>query len=395
MTTKRNGALSFWAFIFCMIIVVHYAYFFKPSAAESASFFFYRGDLAFDFFFILAGVLLAKSVNAVPEDRPLCAKEFGGFLKGRLRWYLPGLALCWIGTFIVLNYVCRIDAKTTATNFFAGVLELLPLHGAGFEIMPAEENALVGYRVMDQAWALAAVMLAYFVLYPLYRSDRKRFEYYIAPVGAALLLAFLFFRTHVLSFDKVLLLDAKSKLMYLFPPGTYKVFGEVLAGAACYAVARHFSKKPVSKGVSHLLSLAEIGCYLGAILYMQFMLRFEIPKRYDYLAAGCILLGIFLSLSGQSSVSRLFDHKFFYALGRFSLYPFLTFMVFTKTLPYFIHGMGMKKLTLIYVGLTLASAVVVMLLEKPFVRLVKSAKKLFIGSGSAKTGADLTEKESV
>ena len=34
MTVKRNGALSFWKFIFCMIIVVHYAYFFKPAKLE-------------------------------------------------------------------------------------------------------------------------------------------------------------------------------------------------------------------------------------------------------------------------------------------------------------------------------------------------------------------------
>ena len=378
MTVKRNGALSFWKFIFCMIIVVHYAYFFKPAKFESASFFFYRGEIAFDFFFLLTGAMLARHMDSLPEGRTLVWTDTWSCIKGILRRYLPALVICWAVTFAVLNKVLFIDFKGLYTNFFGSVLELLPLHSAGFEIMPADPNTLVGYRVMDQAWVFSAVVLSVLIIYPLYRSNKKRFEYYIAPVGAALIMCFIFFRAQVLTGDKVLLLDAKNKALYFFPPGTYKAVGEILAGVACRTLVRHLSRKDISKAKSRLLSVAEIGCFLVAILYMQFMLRFEIPKRYDFLAVGFILIGIAVSLSGKSSINELCNNRFFDFLGRFSLYPFLTFMVFAKTLPHFLHGMSIGKMTLIYVGLTLLSALIVMLLEKPFVKLVKACKKLIV-----------------
>lgn len=378
MDIKRNGALGFWKFVFCMIIVVHYAYFFNPLKADSSSFFFYRGEIAFDFFFLLTGMMLAESVNNIPEGRVFVPQDEWSLIKSLIRRYLPALMLCWAATFAVINVIVWVDGKTLANNFFASLLELLPLHSAGFTILPPDPSVLTGYRVMDQAWVFSAVILALAVLYPLYRANRRRFEYYIAPVGGALILCFVFFRTHVLTGDNLTVLDAKNPYLFFFPMGTYKAFGEILAGVSCYVIVRSVRDKKLSKAKTHLLSLVEIGGYLIAIAYMQFMLRFEIPKRYDFLAAGFILLSLSVTLSEKSSLNRLLDNKFFRFLGRFSLYPFLTFILFAKALPHFLPDMGLRKLTLIYVSLTLVSALVLMALEKPFVRLIKAAKKLFV-----------------
>lgn len=375
---KRNGALCFWAFIFCMIIVLHYAYFFDPQKLSKGAFYFFRGELAIDFFFVVTGALLAKTVSSIPDDRALTWREYGSFIKRLLRFYLPAFAICWAVTFAVLNKTTFIDVRSLINNFFTALLELLPFRSVGFNAAPVDNMTFVGYRVMDQGWVISAAFIALVLLYPLYRRGSKRFEYYIAPVGAVLLLCFLFFRTKVLSGDNLLTLDAKIKPLFYSFLGTYKGFAEILAGVTCFTVARHFSGRPVSKAKAHLLSVIEIGGYLLAIWYMQFMLRFELPEIFDYLAVSSLILGVAVSLSGKSSIARLFNNKAVYFLGRFSLYPFLTFMVFAKTLPYFLPGMGLKKLTLIYLALTLVLAVVVMLLEKPFVRLVKSIKKLFI-----------------
>lgn len=375
---KRNGALYFWAFIFCMIFVLHYAYFFDPKKLEKGAFYFFRGELAIDYFFVVIGVMLAKTVDSIPGDRALTWREYGSFVKRILRFYLPAFAICWAVTFVALNKMTFIDVPTLINNFFTALLELLPFRNVGFNAAPVDNLTFVGYRVMDQGWVISAAFIALVLLYPLYRRGRKRFEYYIAPVGAVLLLCFLFFKTKILAGDNLLTLDAKIKPLFYSFPGTYKGIAEILAGVTCFTVARHFSGRSVSKAGSHLLSVVEIGGYLAAIWYMQFMFRFELPEIFDYLAVSAMILGVTVSLSGKSSIAKLFDHKPVYFLGRFSLYPFLTFMVFAKTLPYFLPGMGLKKLTLIYLGLTLVSAVVVMLLEKPFVRLVKSLKKLFI-----------------
>ncbi|MBR1532840.1 MAG: acyltransferase family protein [Ruminococcus sp.] len=378
MMKKRNGALSFWAFIFCMIFVLHYAYFFDPAKLEKGAFYFYRGELAIDFFFIVAGILLAKTVNAVPDDRALTWREYGGYLKGKLRFYLPAFVICWAVSFVVINKAYTTDVNTLLNNFLTSLLELLPFRSVGFNAAPVDNITFVGYRVMDQAWVISAAFIALMLLYPLYRRGRKRFEYYIAPVGAVLLLCFLFFRTKVLSGDNLLILDGKNKYLFYSFIGTYKALAEILAGVTSYVIVRHFSTRPVSKAKSHLLSLVELGGYLAAICYMQFMLRFELPKMFDFLAIGAMLLGVTVSLSEKSSISKLFNNQVFRFLGRFSLYPFLTFMVFAKTLPHFLPDIGLKMLTLIYLALTLIFAIIVMLLEKPFVKLAKSMKRLFI-----------------
>ena len=378
MMKKRNGALCFWAFIFCMIFVLHYAYFFDPKSLSKGAFFFYRGELAIDLIFIVIGALLAKTVSEIPFDRPFTWREYGGFLKSKLRIYLPAFVICWIATFILINKVYTTDISAVWNNLLTSLLELLPFRNAGFNPSGVDNITIVGYRVMDQAWVISAAFIALALLYPLYRRNRKRFEYYIAPVGAVLLLCFLFFKTKQLSGDNLLLLDAKPKALFYSFVGTYKALGEILAGVTCFTLARHFSEKPVSKAKSHLLSVLEIGCYLGAICYMQFMLRFELPEIFDFLAIALMILGVFLSLSGKSSVSRLFDNKVCRFLGRFSLYPLLTFMMFAKTLRFFFPDTGNRTLTLIFLALTLLSAIIVMLLEKPLVKLVKSMKKLFV-----------------
>ena len=383
MAEKRNGALCFWGFVFCMIYVLHYAYFLDPKNAATGTFWFYRGEIAIDFFFIVTGILLAKTVGNIPDDRAFSWREYGGFLKSKVRFYLPAFAICWAATFVVLNKVCFRDVKSVFNNFLTALLELLPFRSAGFYAPPANNSTMVGFRVMDQAWVISSVFIALALLYPLYRKNRRRFEYYIAPVGAVLLLTFLYFRTKVLSGDNLLILETKNKYLYYSFIGAYKAFGEILAGVACYTVVRHLSKKTLSKAKSHLLSVVEIGGYLAAIAYMQLMLRFELPKMFDYLAVGTMLLGITVSLSKKSSLSGLFDHKPFYFLGSFSLYPFLTFILFAKTLPFFFPDMGAKKLTLVYLVLTLVFAVLVMLLEKPFVKLVKSMKRLFVKPGTS------------
>ncbi len=375
---KRNGALCFWAFVFSMIFILHYVYFFDVKKWDSGNFLFSRGEIAIDFFFIAVGAWFAKSINEISADRPFEWRDYGSFLKGVLRRYLPAFAISWVASFIVLNIACFVNVKTTVNNFLTSLLELLPFRSAGFNAAPVDDKTIVGYRVMDQVWIFSAIFIALAILYPLYRRNRQRFEYYIAPVGAVLVLCFLFFRTKVLTADTLLLLDPKPKALYYSFLGTYKAFAEILAGVVCYLIARHIGKKTISKAKSHLLSLIEICAYLTAILYMQFMFRFELPKNFDYLALAMMLLGVTLSLSEKSSISRLCNNKVCYFLGKFSLYPLLTFMMFAKTLRWYLPKMSYGKLTLLYIALTLASAIVVMLLEKPFVRLIKSMKRLFV-----------------
>ena len=56
----------------------------------------------------------------------------------------------------------------------------------------------------------------------------------------------------------------------------------------------------------------------------------------------------------------------------------MTFILFAKAVPVLTPGMGLLKQELIYFALTIAAALLLMALEKPFVKLIKASKKLFV-----------------
>lgn len=380
MEKKRNGALCFWAFIFSMVLVIHYAVLLRPEAVNHYPLVLYRGELGLLFFFLFAGILLARHIDSLPDDR----FEWGdlwSYIKGLLKRYLPALCIIWAIAFVTVNIVYFNDAVTLINNFFASLLELLPIRNAGFFLKPLTTKSYVGSRVMDQAWVFSAIILAILILYPLYRKNKERFEAYIAPVAAMLLIGYVFFKDGGLVTDKARSLSSKY-FFYSFK-STFIALGVMCLGVVCYRLSQTLKQKPLSKKAAVLLSVIEIVCYLGVIVYMQYYRFFA---RYaDLLALVAIAVGITISYSRKGALSRVYDNKVFYFFGRFSLYPFLTFTLFAKILPVLMPTAGTLRLELIYIGLTLLSALVLMALEKPFIRLVKASKKLFVKSHEKET----------
>lgn len=383
MEKKRNGALCFWAFIFCMVLVIHYARLIRPGSPAKFPLFFYRGEIAIDFFFLLAGVLLAKRINTQTDLPAFEWKELWSVIKRVIKRWLPALVIVWTVSFVTINIVFYNDIKTLVNNFFASLLELFPIRNAGFFLKPLTNKGIVGSRIMDQAWVFSAIVIALVILYPLYRKNKVRFETYIAPVLALLLIGYVFFRDNNLISDKWRVLDARY-FFYTFK-STFKAVGEMCLGVVCYTLGNRIAQKDRSKKVSVLLAAGEIGCYLAVIVYMQFYKYF--PRYSDLLALLLLAGGVMLSHSKAGALSRLYDNRFFEFLGRFSLYPFLTFVLYTKLMQKWMPTAGTLRLEVIYFGLTIVSALVLMALEKPFVKLLKAAKKLFVKPPAA------TEKE--
>ena len=357
MDKKRNGAIDFWRFVFAILLVIFHAYLLDEENAGQYPFILGRASMAVEFFLVTSGYLMAASVHKL-SGKPFEWKEGWTFIKHKIGGFYPAFAISWAVSFILINIVKFDDLKTLAGNFFSSVFELTLIRNAGFN----------GYRVLNQTWYLSAMVIVMFALYPLYRINRKRFEYYIAPAAAILILGYVFFKTGSLN-------NPNLYMTYSFK-STYRAAGEICLGVICYVLCRKIRHRSFTKAQSHLLSLVELLGYGLVIYYMQCYDMY--PKYFDFIALLLLSVSVTVSFSAKSSINPLFSSKVFTWLGKFSLYPYLMFMVFTKILPVMYPDMDMLTMEIVYIGLTLISALAVMLIEKPIVTGCKALMKLIV-----------------
>lgn len=357
MTKKRNGAIDFWRFVFATLLVVFHAYLMDQEHRNEFPFILGRGAIAVEFFLLTSGFLMAASVNREP-DTPLRKGDTWRFLRRKISGFYPAFVIAWAVTFIAVNILNYKGLYRLVSNFFYSVFELTLLRNAGF----------TGYRTLAQTWYLSAMIIAMFVLYPLYRSNKKRFEYYIAPAVAMVVLGYLFYSTESL-------VNPNLYMSYGFK-STYRAFGEICLGVVCYVLCEKLRSVNITRLKAHLLSVIELFGYGAVIYYMQCYKLY--PDYFDFVALFFLAISVIISFSGKSSINRLFNHKIFYWLGRFSLYPYLMFILFAKILPKLLPTMDNLTREIIYIVLTFVSALVLMWIEKPVVRLFHRCTRLIV-----------------
>ncbi len=368
MAKRRNGAIDFWRFIFSMALVIFHAYLLDPKNASSPVFLLNRGSMGVEFFFLTSGYLLAASVNRIPDNAVFNWRDTWTFVKHKVKSFYPAYVLTWALGFIFINIVRVDDIIKLTKHFFSAILELFLIRNAGFD----------GYRVMNQAWYLSVMTLAIFIIYPIYAKNKKRFEYYIAPAVSLTLLGYLRFKTETLN-DPNLFMTLSFK-------STYRGLAEICLGIVCYVICQKIREKAFSRWKAHLLTVIELGGYASVIYYMQF--HYHFPPYFQFLTLFVLAICVTITFSEKSSVSPLFQNRFCNWLGKYSLYPFLTFIWFTKTLPRLFPDMGIIKLELLYFGLSLLSGLLVMLIQEPVMKGVRALGRLMIKKEDAPKVAD-------
>ena len=358
MADKRRGAVGFWSFIFSAVLVLFHAYL-LDSDHSGLPFLFGRGSLAAEFFFVTAGCLMAERVNAASKE-PSGRIGTWTYIGERIGSIYPAFFISWAVTFAAVSAVFFKGFSSLCKDLLSSIVELTFLRNIGLD----------GYRALPQVWFLSGLVIALFVLYPLYRSNKKRFEYFIAPVLAIFLLGYLYYKTGTL--------NDTGKYMHFGLKSTYRAVGEVALGAVCYMLASKLNGRRLGRAGVLLISVAEVACYTAAILYMQFPGYF--PHYFDYLALVCIAAGAVMTFSGRSAVGRILSGRACVWLGRFSLYPMLMLALPAKLIPKLMPGLSPLKAELIYLAATYALALLLMLAEKTFRKLLGCLKRAMIKS---------------
>lgn len=359
ITKRRNQTIDLLRFIFAVIIVIHHS----RSLLGDDECMFLGGSLAVEFFFLVSGYLMMASIEKKNrQGQPVCLpKETFEFFKHKLRTLYPEVMVAWIiaSTF---TYIARsYGIKDIAKRFLNSFAEAFLLRSFG----------LSASNVNGATWYLSSMLIFMLILYPLLRKYPATMKYLIMPLSALALLGWL------------CVVDKHprnpTKWIGITMKGNYRALAELELGALCFFAVQKIRKVPFNKLARVLLTIVEIGCYIGNILYMFF----ETPSQMDIFFIALFCLGICLSFSGQTLLINLPECPAILWLGKFSFPLYLSHQCYAVFLNDLLpEAFTNNQRMTVYLVCAFATALVVWgistLLRKNSGRILAFCKRLFL-----------------
>lgn len=299
---EKNGKVEFFRFIFCISIILFHCqrHFLNIDKSTQHFAFFPRGYFGVEFFFLVTGFLMAKSVSSQIQKDPRChdlGSETFRFLFRKVKAIFLYHVIAFVVLFITKALLEGYSLRMLVRKFLDYVPNLLLIQKLGF-----------GSPLNRVEWYICCMIFALALLYPLCRKYYSMFVHVLAPVGSLMILGYL---THQYG---------------TFAPGTetwagfipvYLLRGvaEIALGASAYELSVFLSKQPLTHSVKCLLSVSETLCYLGALTFCVTTMS----AKYEIIFTLALFFAIAASFSRQTYGNQFFDHKVIYFLGSFSL----------------------------------------------------------------------------
>ena len=296
---KRISSLEFWRFIFTVMVSLYHLelFFMKKSLFPS-------GSGAVEFFFVLAGFLLALSAekrhlarNGLPAAPREAADRAIGYAKNKLKAIVP-IVLCWLVIHIFVapgleGFKAKLDFIMNAE------WEILLMVGT-----PMGFNG--GYAPNIPLWFLTSLLAAgYVYTYLLERHfDLMRF---LAPVIGLLGVTWFALSTTTVLDHNI--------LVGCLTAGTLKAFSELALGISTFFLYARLREKKPRLWLRLLLGLAEL-----YVIYRLFTLIIGQPAGLaNYKRTLYIMILILFSFLRVTPLTRLLDNPFSRLLGKITL----------------------------------------------------------------------------
>ncbi len=275
-TSPRNGKIELLRFIFCMAVLLFHCEKYvlgEPSLEDGYHLsLFCHGSMGVEFFFLVSGVLMAKSmskkIRQQTELQETLAQESLGFLKRKITSIFPMHVMTFILAFIAyvlanhMNYIEMMGkAVESIPSFF-----LIQMSGINL----CSPNHIT--------WYISCMLIAMAVLYPLCRKYYEFFTHYLAPLMAILILGGCIATTgRITGVSEWTLVCYKSVL---------RAVCEIALGMTGFEIAQYISKQKFTYG-------QRIGLAIFALVVLAF--------------------------SGVGAGSFIFNNSLCYHLGKLSL----------------------------------------------------------------------------
>lgn len=285
---SRNGEIELLRFVFAVFVVLRHA----PEYGDSFS----GGSLGVDFFFLLSGFLMLKSMSKLNNQEISTARLETSFLLHKLGSFFPELLLsvCLGGLMFALAHTDQIGLAIARME-----------HSVFSDILLLKATGLVqwGGGFNDPVWYLSSMMMGIALLFPLFRKYGCRLEWLaltILGLGALLL------STHELTWPNFELLGTNK--------GNIRGILELSLGCFCYYAVKAANRYEFSTLLRTLLTIAK---YAAIAFIMYAIISGNTHLHGKMLVASAFT--IMATMSGQTYGTRLFTNKLCCFLGRMSL----------------------------------------------------------------------------
>lgn len=307
---KKNGKIELLRFVFAVIVVIfHINIDTWRLELQTYGWFplFAQGALGVEFFFLVSGYLMAKSVrkqNSIQApDIDTLGSDTIQFLWRKLKPILPfHLLFCTMRLLLNIAYT----PDVSFVYFAERIPSLLFLSHTGIN-----SNTFLGVE-----WYIGAMLLCMLMLYPLCRYRYNLFVFVFAPAAGILLTGYMMHE-----FGRVA--GTTHWAVFTFKCNL-RAFAEICFGAVCYEASSALEKINFSKFSRFLLSLLELLSY-SVVFVITCML--DQPESYQYqpLCLIMLMIGVTLSFAQTGILAKtvLFQNRFFVFLGGASLSIYL------------------------------------------------------------------------
>ena len=182
---KRNTLVEWMRFLFSLLVV---GYHIQMSMEDSAVHFFANGAVAVEFFFLISGYFMARSVEKVSKKTDIrLLPETGAFIKGKIMGILPGHIAAML---LMILVVVFFDHANAGWRLGRGIPGMFLVQMGAFWDGSYTESLII------PEWYLSAMLLCMLVMFPVLLLLRKKWESLHSTLislgifsGAALILA--------------------------------------------------------------------------------------------------------------------------------------------------------------------------------------------------------------
>lgn len=354
---RRAGEIEFLRFLFSIVIVLHHSRNFIGNKTAL----FLNGAFAVEFFFILSGFLMMKSVAKMNDKYDNLGIETAGFIKKKFLSLCPDMIISWIIGAVATAVIGKYTFEAIAKMFRNGIWELGLLTMTGIKFS----------TVNDAVWYLSSMLLCMIIIYPILRKYKTTAKLVIIPVATFLIYGYFAMQTKSIR-------SPFGWLGFTFR-GNLRAFADLGVGIMLYQITEVFKTKRLTALSKLILTAVK---YIGIVLLVAYMYFIRKPTiQYDMFLIFVIAVIIGLIFSNQTYGGCMFNNGFFEFLGKFSLPLYLSHYywanLFKTVLP---KSFDKTNATIAYLLISFATAGIVMLLSmlikkyKPFSKI----KPLFI-----------------
>ena len=369
---QKNGSVEFLRFLFTSIIIFFHInldlWDQKKVIAvigDAPVTFFNHGNIGVEFFFLVTGWLMAKSIysryiqpktschaessgkadradKAGSTDQTMGAGSTGGadnagtgiftetmnFVTHKAHAIFPYYLLACALTPLVRLMT---DRTLTLSYFMNRLPSLFFLQRVG-----------IGKPFIGCTWYLSSMLIALVAAYPLCRRFYKAYTLLIAPVLCAVLLGAIIVLTGTLG-------DIGDWFFFTYKTNV-RAFAEISMGATAFEITRRMQGRAYPKAVRFLFSLTALICLGLSLAYMCSAMGGEYGLVVFYL----LFVLVVIAFSGEGILCRtgFFSHPVFTYLGRISLPMYVTQTLLRDCVPwYFARSPQWTQCILIYLGI--------------------------------------------